>query len=300
MKNVLRWLGIVLIVTLVGLAAFAWSNIRNTEKRLATVYEVTPVPLDIPVDSASLARGEHLSRVLCADCHGPQYAGRDFFSDPTLATVYSSNLTKGTGGVGDHYSVQDWVRAIRDGIGPKGRPLFIMPSREFHHLSARDLGAIVAYMHTLDPVDRVPGENVYHPVGKLLVNLGAFGDVINAETLDHEAPYPPDPTHDGSAEEGRYLVDITGCRTCHGEQLNGGKDPDPAAPRGPNLTSEGHIRDWTAEDFIRTLRTGITPEGQQLLAKYMPWQSYGQYNDRELTAIYNYLLSLERLPTTEP
>ena len=36
-------------------------------------------------------------------------------------------------------------------------------------------------------------------------------------------------------------VDTFGCRTCHGPQLAGGKDPDPAAPPGPNLTAGGNL-----------------------------------------------------------
>ncbi len=81
--------------------------------------------------------------------------GADFFNDPALAVIDAPNLTPGQGGVGAHFSDADWVRAIRHGIDPTGRPLLIMPSRNYYHLSDEDLGKVIAYLkHAL------PGHSV--------------------------------------------------------------------------------------------------------------------------------------------
>ena len=65
------------------------------------------------------------------------------------------NLTRGAGGVAAGYSDDAaWVRAIRHGLNPQGRALVIMPSEVFYFLSDEDLGALVAYVKSLPPVER--------------------------------------------------------------------------------------------------------------------------------------------------
>lgn len=299
MKKVLKWIGILLLVLVAGVALFAFSRIKNAENRLAAVLAVTPEALTIPTDSASLARGEHLVQTSCTVCHGNDLGGQKFFEDEALATIHTPNLTRGKGGVGATYTDADWVRSIRHGVDPKGRPLFIMPAREFHLLSPSDLGGLIAYLKTVPPVDRERGTDTFKPMGKFLISMGAFGDVINAETIDHTAPLPPEPERGPTTAYGRYLVDIHGCRTCHGEELNGGKDPNPHAPMAPNLTPGGNPGKWDRDSFIRTLRSGVTPEGKQLQKEFMVWPYYGLMTDEELTAIFAYLGSLKALPTTQ-
>lgn len=299
MKKVLKWTGIVLLLLLIGVAVFAFTMINKAENRLSHVYDIVPEILDIPSDSASLARGEHLVQSLCTACHANDLGGQKFFEDESLAILYTPNLTIGKGGVGATYADGDWVRSIRHGADPKGRPLFIMPSRDLHSLSAADLSAVIAYLHTLPPVDRERGVDVFKPFGKFLISMGAFGDVINAETIDHAAPLPPEPERGPTSAHGKYLVDIYGCRTCHGPELNGGKDPNPHAPMAPNLTPGGHPGKWDAAGFLKTLRTGITPEGKTLDKEFMAWPYYGQMSDEELLAVFAYLLSLDARPTAE-
>ena len=48
---------------------------------------------------------------------------------------------------------------------------------------------------------------------------------------------------------------------------------------------------WSQDEFIQTLRTGITPRGNQLDTKYMPWKVLGQMTDDELKALWLYLRS---------
>ncbi len=55
------------------------------------------------------------------------------------------------------------------------------------------------------------------------------------------------------------------------------------------------VSNWTADEFVRTLRTGRNPLGG-LLGPQMPWQDFSRaFSDDELAAIYNYLRSLDPL-----
>ena len=60
-----------------------------------------------------------------------------------------------------------------------------------------------------------------------------------------------------------------------------------------NLTpdKETGIGAWTEKTFITTLRTGKTPGGRPILPP-MPWESIQQASDRDLKAMFAYLMSL--------
>ena len=58
------------------------------------------------------------------------------------------------------------------------------------------------------------------------------------------------------------------------------------------------MKGWSEEDFIATMRTGVTPNGHQL-KDVMPWKDFGQMTDDELKAVWMYLQSLPALPQGE-
>ncbi|MFN8567203.1 MAG: hypothetical protein U0Z44_06695 [Kouleothrix sp.] len=65
--------------------------------------------------------------------------------------------------------------ALRYGIDPVGRPLLIMPSQNpllRNQLSAEDLGAIIAYVKSVPPVDYVPAPSEVGPLGRVLFVAG--------------------------------------------------------------------------------------------------------------------------------
>jgi mono/diheme cytochrome c family protein len=168
-----------------------------------------------------------------------------------------------------------------------------MPSWEFYTLSDEDLADIIAYVKSVPPVDRAPRQN---QMGMLIRAMWAFNQLgspmLSAETIDHTGPRPAAPAVGITAEYGGYLA--IGCTGCHGAGLSGGPIPGapPDFPPALNLTPGGELVGWTAADFIQTLRTGITPSGQQLRPEYMPWPVFGQMTDDELTAVFLYLQSL--------
>ena len=52
------------------------------------------------------------------------------------------------------------------------------------------------------------------------------------------------------------------------------------------------VKNWTQDESINTLRTGANPSGRAL-SPVMPWKSTGRLDDVELSALYQYLISLE-------
>ena len=296
MKKTLKWVGVVLLslVVLVGITAFYFSN--SFDSRLTKVYDLTPAAIQIPTDSASIAEGKRLVSIHCTGCHGKNLEGTAFFEDPSMGSIPATNLTAGKGGKGSIYTEADFVRAIRHGVKKDGKPAFIMPSKEFQHLSDADLGAIVAYVKSTPPVDKSWPDPHLTFMAKAMAGVGLFGDVINAENIDHAAiTKVTAPTKAATVEFGDYLVKIGGCRSCHGEQLNGFKGGEPGAPVAPNLTAGGAWGKWNEAQFIQTLRTGTTPDNRKLDPKFMPYEGFGQMTNEELSAIFKYLQSQPKL-----
>ncbi|MCE7985874.1 MAG: cytochrome c [Caldilinea sp. CFX5] len=284
MKRILKWIGLGSggLVVLLLLVAFGLS--WRASSRLNRRYDITPKAVVIPTDAAAIAEGERLTAIYCADCHGDDLGGADFFNDPALAVVDAPNLTGGQGGVGAQMTDADWVRAIRHGVGPDGRPLFIMPSRNYYFFSDEDLGQIIAYLKNAPPVDRPTKTRSTTFLGRVLLSAGVFGDLIDAENIDHTAQRPVAPPLDVTVAYGNYLADTFGCRTCHGPDLAGGKDPDPDAPPGSNLTPGGNLGQWGEQTFLTTIRTRQS--------NWMAFTALNHMTDAELQAIWRYLQSL--------
>lgn len=297
MRKVLKWIGIVL-AGLVGLVIVVAGTLFTIGTlRFNKTYNVQPAAVSIPEDAAAIGQGAYLYASSCSGCHGDNLSGKAILDDPAIGFIPASNLTAGLGGVGGRYSDIDYVRAIRHGIDADGKPLMIMPSKAYWYLSDEDLGAIVAYLKAAAPVDNDLGEKAIKPMARILVAVGAFGEVFAAEVLDHDAPRPPAPERGVTVEYGEYLVKTGDCSNCHGSALNGAQSAEPGAPFSPNLTPGGVLATWSEADFIETIRTGVTPYGRSLDGKYMPWEEYSRKTDDDLTAIFLYLRSLPAVET---
>jgi len=295
--KILKWIGIILGGLILLIALAAGGMIASSTSRFNKTYAIQAEPLTIPTDEASLAIGKHWAEIHCRACHGEDLGGNtEFFDDPSLGYVDAPNLTSGKGGIGGTYTDADWVRAIRHGVKSDGTSVFIMPSNDFYYLSDADLAGIIAYMKAVPPVDREIREPNLKPFAKILYALGAFGNLLYAETIQHEVR-PPAPAVGVTIEYGEYLANAHGCKSCHGEALSGDQPTEPGAPLAPNLTPGGELAVWTEVDFMNTLRTGVTPSGHELSAS-MPWQGLGKMTDDELKAVWMYLQSLPALETT--
>lgn len=290
MRRVLKWIGVGL-GGLLGVAVLAILVLFT--KGTLELQQTMSVPndhLDVPTDAQSLARGQEIVTSFCAECHGKDLGGQEMINDPTIGAIYSANLTAGEGGVQVTHSGDDLVRSIRHGIAPDGRLLMIMPSAAFNYFSREDVGAVIAYLKSVPPVDHVVPKPAIAPIGRVMLGAGLFGSVFPAKAIDHANPFPPMPEIGANAAYGEYFTRL--CRECHGPDLTGGPSTEPGSPPAPNLTMSGELVGWSEEDFVTALTTGQTPGGHQLNPEYMPWEAFKGLQTDELRGIFMYLQTL--------
>lgn len=178
----------------------------------------------MPSDANAVQRGEQLTTIfLCKRCHTENLSGQVYFEALGLVSIPTPNLTSGEGGVGSFYTDQDWVRAIRHGVGNDGRALFLMLSNAYQYLGEEDLSALIAYLKSIPPVDNKLPERRIEPLGNLMMGAGLFPP-FPADQIDHARPVPVQPQPGATAAYGEYLSHI--CTGCHGTNFNG-------APLGP-------------------------------------------------------------------
>ncbi|MCB0112195.1 MAG: c-type cytochrome [Caldilineaceae bacterium] len=294
-KSTWQWIGLIGggLIALLVVAFVVLYGIGTA--RANQHYDISVTVPTIPNDAAAIVRGEHIANSfgICKNCHGEDLGGRLEFDIPGLLTIPTPNLTAGKGGVGAYYTDADWVRAIRHGVGHDGRPLFFMLSQAFNEWSDADVGALIAYLKQIPPVDNeLPARN-FAALGRVMMGTGMVPPVA-VDLIDHTAPPPAAPDPGETAAYGAYLTHT--CTECHGTQFNG----KPFGPPGeevpsPNLTPGGELATWSEAQFIQTLRSGVTPRGKALSLD-MPWVSYGRMSDEELKAVWLYLQSLPALP----
>jgi len=298
MKRLFKWVGVILLglVLLVAVGAVVVYMMSNA--RFSQVYTVDPAPVTIPQpDSTTLARGVHVATIRgCFECHGEQLGGQVFMDDPALGTLLAANLTSGRGGVGGRYEEIDWVRSIRHGVDPAGRPLLFMPSHEFYYMGDEDIGALIAYLRQVPPVDNEQPASSVGPLGRLLFLLGEL-PLVPAELIAHDTPPPSAPPPGLTVAYGAYLG-VT-CTGCHGEHVSGGPIPGgpPDWPPAANLTThETGLATWSEEDFRTLLRTGTRPDGTEVNTAAMPVGVLSKMTDEEIGALWLYLQSVPPQP----
>ncbi|MBK6814026.1 MAG: hypothetical protein IPG82_00915 [Saprospiraceae bacterium] len=297
MKKILKWTGIILGSLLLILAISAFYLKTKAENLANRTFDQKVEAIVIPTDSLSLVRGKLLS-VGCRECHGHDLAGKDLFNDPMIGYMSSPNITRAKGSATEHYSDIDYVRTFRHCLNPQGKALTVMPSESIGLLSDEDLGCLIAYLKTLDPIEKTQGPTNFTLMAKIMSGAGLFGDLYPYDIIDHNAVHHlKSPPKSIKAEYGAYMAGFHGCKTCHGTQLAGGISPDPSSPPVPNITPGGNVAKWTVNQFRESMRTGKTPENKTLDAKFMPWPGIGVHDDEELEALYNYLKSLPATPT---
>lgn len=292
MPRALKILGYALL-TLVAAVLLAGGFVYwQSSLRLGRIYTVPARPAPArPVGTAALQRGRHFAETRgCSDCHGADYGGTKVTDDPARGRVYGRNLTRGRGGLPADYSDADWERAIRHGVARDGHGLFLMPSADYAHFTAQDMGELIAYLRNLAPVDR---DNVPLRIGPLArVQLLAGKIKLAAEEIDHSAAEPAEVVPGVTVAYGRYLV--VGCTGCHGPNLAGGKIAfgPPEWPPAANLTPHptGRLAKWTEADFVTTIRTARRPDGTEL-DPAMP-RTFASLTDTEIKALWAYLQTL--------
>jgi len=287
MKRVLKYLlYLVLFVFAVAIGALGYVYYASSQ-RVDKTYAITPPPVQIPLgDPAAIERGQYLVHKvsLCVECHGEDLGGKSAIDSAVMAKLWGSNLTSGRGGLGRTYADADFVRVMTHGVKKDGRSAIFMPSQDYK-FTAYDMGALVAYIRSLPPVDRDVPAPVLGPMARILGLAGKF-PLLAAELIDHDAvAFVPVADRSEAVAAGDYVISTAGCRGCHGPQLTG----EGGMPNAANLTPVG-IGAWSEADFRTAIREARRPNGTAILPD-MP-RIYKELSNEELSRIFAYLKTL--------
>lgn len=276
MRAFLKWTLRVIVTLVIVILVLVVFLVNRGDRIMTTPVEVDLATLQIPADSASIAHGEYLSKILaCRECHGSDLTGLEMVDAPPFRVV-ASNLTQ----LPETYSASDWDRAIRYGMAPTGRSLVIMPSELFSNVSDGEVADLIAYLQQLEPAGEDLPATELRMLGKIIAGTGA--PLAISHEVGKWGPRPDMPEFAATAEWGKYRIK-TLCVACHGADLEGTQPPDPASPLGPPLAS---VEAWDLAGFITTMRTGVTPGGKELDPYYMPWRAFSNMTDTEMEAVY--------------
>ena len=278
-----------------------------------------PLPSLAPAvlgDTAGLvAHGEYIVRsvAVCGHCHAADprdpngaLSGGFAFRNWRLGTVRASNITPDSAtGIG-RWTDAELVRAIRSGEDRHGEVLApVMPYGWFKGMSERDALAVARYLKS-EPAVR----NDVESDPNLVYNLAEIFFLGPEDPVD-----APAPGRAPTAEYGKYLAThVALCADCHTPRGGLQREPEldmlfagePEPPEGfpanpANLTPDSAtgIGRWSEADFLRALRTGITPAGDTLHV-FMPWQQFRRMTEDDLRAIYRYLRTLAPISVEVP
>ncbi len=256
-----------------------------------------------------VARGAYLARAgLCITCHtdydnqGAELAGGYAIEVP-FGTIYSTNITPDTEtGIGK-WSDEDFLRAMRNGIGRRGEHLFpAFPYTSFTNMTDEDILALKTYLFTVKPVrkeNRAP--ELTAPFGWRFLLAGWKWRYFR------EGPWTPYPDRSAQWNRGAYLARaVTHCGECHTprdwagglnrEMLLAGAADGPEGEIAPNITPHmaTGVGDWSVEDMVELLKSSYKPDGDNVqgLMERVIVHGYEHMTDEDLTAIAVYLRSL--------
>jgi mono/diheme cytochrome c family protein len=308
MKKALKVVGSIFGVVLLCVGAFAlfvafdWPVMKPV---YAAELKVTSTP-------ARVARGKQLVSIRCAGCHYDQktdaLTGVHMADAPKeFGSIYSHNITQHpTKGAG-RYSDRELVYLLRTGIRRDG--VFSGPFMQSPKLADEDMYSIIAFLRSDHPwvrpldVDDRDWEPTF--LAKVLMHV-AF------ETVPMPKATVPVPDLADQVAYGRYVVDgMADCFACHSKDFKTMNVVEPEKSEGylgggnPTLDAEGKvvfsanltmdaetgIGKWSEDDFVRTVRTGIRPDGRAL--RY-PMFAYPELSEAEVKAAFAYL---ETVPT---
>ncbi len=280
-RTTLKWIGILLggLVALALIAAVVINLIIVGD--LNKTFDEAGSAIEITVSDEVIEEGERLARIRgCADgCHGEDSRGRVFFRLPAGSQVVAPNIAR----IAQEYTTEEFERVVRHGIRPDGTSVLLaMPSTMFYHLSDEDLGAIMAYLRSLDPGDEdLPGTD-FNFLGRLMLFQFRMEEdtILSAEKIDHETGRLPESSV-VAAERGEYLAK-TVCTECHGDDLRG----SPAWGM-PDLVV---VQAYPVDDFKTLMRTGVALGGRELeLMKQVAVGRFSNFTDQEISDLHAYL-----------
>lgn len=252
----LSWLLVALVLLVVSYVLYVLLRPQGAEP-------VAPIAGAPPQILEPLARGEYLARAAdCVACHtqpgGRPFAGGLAFKLP-FGAIYATNITPDPEtGIGA-WSDEQFVRAVREGVGLEGHLYPAMPYTSYAALSREDVLAIKAYLFSLAPVKQAnPRNDLPFPFnqrwGMAFWNLAFFDNRRFAANPDKGEQW----------NRGAYLATALGhCGECHTP-----RNLAFAVKPGQYLSGEV-IQGWLAGNITPHLQSGIGSWSEAQLAGYL-------------------------------
>ncbi len=277
MRRVLRWLGIgagVVVVMAFAAAAYVWIASEQIVNRR---HPVRPERLPKP-SAAALAAAPHQMRVLgCFSCHGEGLRGNLMFHEEGVANIYAPNVPLKIAAMSDEQVAQ----ALRQGVKPDGRAVWVMPSKSMTRLTPDETAAIIAYLRTLARTGRQTPPIQLLPLGRFGVATRKFNPEP-AHIPAFRANYPVD--LGPALAPGRKFAALV-CAECHGPALEGMRMEDGNTP--PDLAVVGA---YDLAAFTTLMRTGKPIGGRDLgLMTAISKENLKYMTDAEIGDLHAYL-----------
>jgi mono/diheme cytochrome c family protein len=225
-----------------------------------------PSPTGVPADFPSndpIARGKYLTQAAdCQGCHtargGSLFSGSRPFNLP-FGTIYSPNLTPDRKtGIGAWTDAQ-FLRALREGVGPKAHLYPVMPYTSFTFMTDADALAIRAYLATL------PSVRMQRPPVRFSFPFNRRG-LMSVWTLlfNPDRRFAPNAERNTAWNRGAYLAEALGhCGECHTPR-NRMQSLD-----NRRKFSGAFVDDWCAFNLTSDRVTGIGSWTDAELAEYL-------------------------------
>jgi mono/diheme cytochrome c family protein len=268
-------------------------------------------------DSQLIREGEYLARAAdCIACHsakdGKPYAGGLGIASP-LGTIYSTNITpdKETG-IGN-YSLEDFDRAVRQGISKEGHTLYpAMPYTAYAKVSPDDIKALYAYfMNDVQPVKQQNKDtDIVWPLS-MRWPLNVWRWMFAPDVAQAASSAAPATAGDQAQQlRGKYLVEGLGhCSACHTPRGFALQEKALSDAGGTAFLSGGAVDGWLAknlrgdvvdglgtwskEDIVAFLKTGRNAHSAAFGGMADVVSDSTQYlSDADLQAIAAYLKTL--------
>lgn len=220
-------------------------------------------------------RGAYLARMSgCIACHtnskegGPPLAG-GLALKTDFGTFYTPNLTTDQKeGMGD-WTVEDFAKAVRQGVSPDGEPYYpAFPFPFYSKFSDQDIADLWAAFQTV-PANSLPSKP--HELA-FPFNFRDGLKLWRSAYVDLE-PFEPDPARSDKWNRGKYIVrGAAHCGACHTPRnfagarqaefaLHGAKGLPDGGKSPPITTKALKEGGWTVNNLAYALRTGVMPDG---------------------------------------
>lgn len=242
-------------------------------------YTLPSSLIQASVGADAIAHGKRFMTIAgCFGCHGGELTGKTLQATPDF-TIESGSLRA----LGATYTDGDFERAIRRGLTPDARAVWVMPSESYAYMHENDVEDVIAYIRSLPPAGApAPKPHFDFHTRRAILD----GTLVPASPNADQILTPPDegPQFDG----GRYLA-MTACSTCHGGDLSGSTDGS-----APDLDVAAS---YSREQFFDLMRRGFSRDGQSIPVMHrLAKARFHILFDYEIDALYKYLVARKTLP----